>query len=301
MTAVGFLGLGNMGGPMAANLVKAGHTLTVWNRSSAKADAFAQEHGATAVSSPREVAAASDVVISMLADDAALTGAYDDPDGLLAGLRSGTHAIDMSTVSPLTVADLRTRTAEVGVAFVDAPVSGATAAATAGTLTIMVGADSHEYDAVLPVLQALGDPVIHLGPSGTGSTMKLAVNAIVHGLNGVVSEALVLAERAGIERTRAYEVFVNSAIAAPFVHYRRATFERPDEIPVAFKLALAGKDLRLALELAGRVGAELPQTTSNLAVLDRAVEAGLGDRDESAVAVLMRQGGTGPTTDGTSS
>jgi 3-hydroxyisobutyrate dehydrogenase-like beta-hydroxyacid dehydrogenase len=124
--------------------------------------------------------------------------------------------------------------------------------------------------------------------------MKLAVNAIVHSLNQVVSEALVLAERAGIERSRAYDVFADSAVAAPFVRYKRDAYERPGETPVGFRLDLAAKDLRLALELAAGVGADLPQTRANLAVLDDAVAAGFGPDDESAVAEHLR-GGVTPT------
>jgi 3-hydroxyisobutyrate dehydrogenase-like beta-hydroxyacid dehydrogenase len=139
------------------------------------------------------------------------------------------------------------------------------------------------------VLGALGSPIIELGPSGAGSSMKLAVNAIVHSLNQAVSEALVLAERAGIERTRAYEVFTHSAVAAPFVRYKRDAYERPGELPAGFLLELAAKDLRLALAHAADVGADLPQTRANLAVLDDAVAAGFGSADESAVAEHLRR------------
>ncbi|MFD1498754.1 NAD(P)-dependent oxidoreductase, partial [Streptosporangium lutulentum] len=140
------------------------------------------------------------------------------------------------------------------------------------------------------VLSSLGDPVLHLGESGRGSAMKLVVNTIVHSLNQAVSEALVLAERAGIERATAYSVFVNSAVSAPFVQYRREAFERPGEVPVAFRLELAAKDLRLALELADKVGADLPQARVNREVLGAAMAAGFGDEDESAVARYLRSG-----------
>jgi 3-hydroxyisobutyrate dehydrogenase-like beta-hydroxyacid dehydrogenase len=291
MTAVGFLGLGRMGAPMATNLVEAGHDVVVWNRSGEKAERFAAATGARSAATPAQAAADADVVITMLADDAALRSAYEGQCGLLDAIRPGSLAIDMSTISPDTVKDLRAQVGARNASFLDAPVSGSTAAATAATLTVMVGGEPGEFDRARGLLAALGDPILHLGPSGSGAVMKLAVNAIVHSLNGAVSESLVLAERAGIERTRAYEVFVNSAIAAPFVHYRRDTFERPDEVAVAFRLALAAKDLRLALALADAVGASLPQTRCNLDVLDRALDAGLGDRDESAVAVLLRQPG----------
>ena len=122
--------------------------------------------------------------------------------------------------------------------------------------------------------------------------MKLCVNSIVHSLNGAVSESLVLAERSGIDRVQAYAVFLNSAIAAPFVHYRQAAFETPSEVPVAFRLELAAKDLRLALEAAARAGAPMPQTELNHEVLTKAVAAGFGDLDESGVAEFFRASGT---------
>lgn len=289
MAAVAFLGLGRMGLPMAANLAAAGHRLTVWNRTPGKAERFAAEHGARAAATPAEAVADADVVVSMLADDRALLDAYAGESGALASIRPGTLAIDMATVSPETIAELAGKLREREVQLVDAPVSGSVAAATAASLTIMAAGDPAAVDRAREVLTALGDPVLELGPSGAGSAMKLAVNAIVHSLNQAVSEALVLAERAGIERTRAYEVFANSAIAAPFVQYRREAYERPGEVPVTFRLELAAKDLRLALELARQVGARLPQTRTNLGVLDDAVAAGFGDDDESAVAQHLRE------------
>jgi 3-hydroxyisobutyrate dehydrogenase-like beta-hydroxyacid dehydrogenase len=288
MTKIGFLGLGRMGAPMAGNLVKAGHDLTVWNRTVSKAEEFADQHGATAAATPREAVRAADFVVTMLADDAALLQAYDGPDGALAGLRAGAVAIDMSTVSPQTVLALAEKVTAVGGRLVDAPVSGSVAAATAGALTIMAAGDTEAVDQARPVLGDMGDPVIHMGGSSRGATMKLCVNAIVHSLNGAVSESLVLAERAGIDRLQAYSVFLNSAVAAPFVQYRQEAFEKPGRVPVAFRLELAAKDLRLALEAADRAGASLPQTQRNLQVLEEAVAAGFGDLDESGVAEFLR-------------
>jgi 3-hydroxyisobutyrate dehydrogenase-like beta-hydroxyacid dehydrogenase len=297
VTDVAFLGLGRMGLPMATHLAAAGHRLVVWNRSPEKARGFAAGHGARAAATPAEAVADADVVITMLADDRALLDAYLGDGGALPAVRPGALAVDMATVFPGTIAQLRARLAERDVQLVDAPVSGSVAAATAATLTIMAAGDEAAVDRAGEVLSALGSRVIRLGPSGAGAAMKLAVNAVVHSINQSVSEALVLAERAGIERTRAYEVFANSAVAAPFVLYRREAYERPGEVPVTFRLELAAKDLRLALDLARDVGADLPQTRVNLAVLDDAVAAGWGADDESAVArhLRARAQGTDPT------
>ncbi|NIH85250.1 NAD(P)-dependent oxidoreductase [Amycolatopsis granulosa] len=293
MSTVAFLGLGRMGLPMAANLAKAGHQLCVWNRTAAKAADFARENNATAADTPRAAAAGADFVITMLADDAALLDAHRGPDGILAGLRPGAIAIDMSTVSPRTVLALRDEVAAAGAHFVDAPVSGSTAAATAAALTIMAAGDEHIVDRARPILTGMGRLVVYLGESSRGAIMKLAVNSIVHSLNGAVSEALVLAEKSGIPRTQAYQVFLNSAVAAPFVQYRQAAYERPDETPVAFRLALAEKDLRLALEVADHAGAPMPQAETNRRLLREAVDAGYADLDESGLAEYLR--GTPPS------
>lgn len=291
MTNVAFLGLGRMGLPMAVNLTKAGHDVTVWNRTASKADDFATENGARSAATPREAAAAADVVVTMLADDATLTAAHHGPDGIQAGVRAGSVVIDMSTVSPETIVALAAELDTLGCTLIDAPVSGSVAAATAASLTIMAGGTSDAVERARPVLEAMGSTVVHLGESGRGSVMKLCVNAIVHSLNGAVSEALVLAERSGIPRERAYSIFMNSAVAAPFVHYRQEAFEKPGEVPVAFRLELAAKDLRLANEAAARAGAQLPQTATNLAVLEQAVEAGYADLDESGLAEYFRASG----------
>lgn len=289
MTKVAFLGLGRMGLPMAVNLTRAGHDLAVWNRSTEKADRFAVEHGARAAGTPYDAASGADVVITMLADDQALLDAYLGEDGAAGALSAQAKAIDMGTVSPETVARLHSALAERGVAFIDAPVSGSVAAATAGSLTIMAAGEHEAVEECRGILSDLGDPVLYMGESGAGSAMKLAVNSIVHSLNGAVSEALVLAERSGIERTKAYSVFLNSAISAPFVGYRQDAFERPGEIPVGFRMELAAKDLRLALALATKVGADLPQTRTNLELLGKAVEAGFGDVDETGLAQYLRE------------
>jgi 3-hydroxyisobutyrate dehydrogenase-like beta-hydroxyacid dehydrogenase len=141
-----------------------------------------------------------------------------------------------------------------------------------------------------PVLDPLAKQIFHVGDLGSGAVMKLAVNVIVHGLNLALGEALVLAERAGVDRTTAYEVFANSAIAAPFVHYKRQAFEHPGEVPVAFSLDLVSKDLDLILALAAQADAPMEQAAINNQVVKAAVAAGLGDRDLSELASYLRSG-----------
>jgi len=286
---VGFIGLGRMGTAMAANLSAAGFPLTVHNRSPAPMAAFAAAHGTPTAADPAALAEASDVVITMLADDEALRDVMSGPRGVIAGLRPGALVIDMGTVGRQVILDLAGPVADRGAELIDAPVSGVPKVASEGRLVIMVGADEALLERARPVLEAMSERIIRVGPRGAGAAMKVAINAAIHGLNQAVSEALVLAERAGIERTTAYEVFVSGALSGPFIINRRQVFERPGEGPQPFLLHLAVKDLRLALELANEVDAPLEQAELNKDVLERAVAAGLGDLDESAVSEYLRR------------
>lgn len=285
---VGFIGLGRMGYPMASNISAAGFPLTVWNRTVAKAEALAAETGAAVASSPADLARGVDVVITMVADGEVLTDLYTGPGAMCGSLPAGTVCVDMSTVSPEESRQVAAAVEAAGGRFVDAPVSGSTAIATAGTLTIMAGGHAEDVETLRPVFEAMGSRLYHMGPVGSGATIKLAVNSIVYGLGQAVAEGLVLAEAAGIGRETAYEVFANSAIAAPFVHYRREAFLKPGEVPVAFRMVLAKKDLDLALDLACSAGASMPQAVLNRSELVEAIAAGFGDHDMSAVAEYLR-------------
>jgi len=295
--AVGFVGLGRMGWPMAANVARADFPLRVYNRTRERAESLAASEPRVIVcDSPADVAATSEVVITMLADGSAVDEVYLGERGLLIGARPGTVLMDMSTIGPDHVAVLADKVEGMGLTLVDAPVSGSVATAEAAGLLVMAGGEASAIDRVRPVLNAIGATVLHVGPSGAGATMKLVVNTVVYGLNQSVAEALVFAERAGLDRRLTYDVFVHSAIAAPFVHYRRDSFERPGEVPVAFRVELASKDLRLILDLAHRVGADLRQGATNLAILEETEDAGLRDADVSAVARYLRGNNRAPPT-----
>jgi 3-hydroxyisobutyrate dehydrogenase-like beta-hydroxyacid dehydrogenase len=291
---IGFIGLGRMGTPMAANLARAGFPLRVHNRSAGAMVAFGDAHGVATAPDPAALAASSDLVITMLADDDALRAVMTGPAGVLAGLQRGSLVIDMGTVGRQVILELAEAVAARGADLIDAPVSGVPKVAAEGRLVILVGADAAVLERARPVLDAMSERIIHLGPVGAGAAMKVAINAAIHGLNQAVSEALVLAERAGIDRETAYEVFVAGALSGPFVVNRRAVFEHPGEGPQPFALRLAVKDLRLALDLADEVGAPLEQAELNKDVLERAVAAGLGELDESAVAVYLRDAARDP-------
>jgi 3-hydroxyisobutyrate dehydrogenase/2-hydroxy-3-oxopropionate reductase len=153
----------------------------------------------------------------------------------------------------------------------------------------MTAGDDDAIAKALPVLEVLAGKIIRVGGPGAGAAMKLAVNAVLFGLNQAIAESLVLAERSGIDRLTAYEVFASSAIAAPVVHYRRAIFERPESTPATFSIDLATKDLGLILALAAQVGTAMPQADANRAVMERASESGLGSRDMGEVATFLRE------------
>lgn len=297
-TRVGFAGLGRMGAPMARRIAAAGFPVSVWNRTTAKAEVFAEEvAGASVAATPGELGGASDVLVTMLADDEAGRGLLLGPDGALAALRSGSLVVDMSTVSPEASAEVRAAAVAAGSRFVEAPVSGSTVAADTGQLLVLAAGTEQDVDAARPVLSTMGREVVRIGGPGTGIVMKLAVNTVVYGLSQSVAEALVLAERAGVDRLTAFGIFADSAIAAPMVHYRRELFERPGEVEPTFALDLAIKDLRLIEALAATADAPVPQAAVNRAQLEAASSAGYGSWDMSAVAEHLRGRTTsaGPT------
>jgi 3-hydroxyisobutyrate dehydrogenase/2-hydroxy-3-oxopropionate reductase len=284
---VAVVGTGRMGGAMVGTLRRAGFEVLAFNRTPAKAEAVAEATGARVAGSAAEAAAGAGVVITSLSDDT-VEDAYRGPQGVAAGLRRGAVVLESTTVDPRTVRALRPLVEERGASLLDAPVSGSVPLVERGELTVMVGGDAAALEQARPVLDVLAAKVIHVGELGAGATVKLVVNAVLHGLNLAISEGLVLAEQAGVARTAAYQVLASSAVAAPFVHYKRAAFERPEQTSVAFSLDLAAKDLDLALGLAERAGATMEQAATNRRVVGEAVAAGLGTADLSALAVYLR-------------
>ncbi|HEU4912305.1 MAG TPA: NAD(P)-dependent oxidoreductase [Actinomycetes bacterium] len=288
---VAVVGTGRMGSAMVDRLVSAGHDVRVYNRTRARAEAVAAAHGLPVAPTPREAVADAEVVLVSLADDAAVREAYLGPDGIVAGLGVDTVVADTSTVDPETIRALGEDVARAGSTLLDTPVSGSVSVVEAGQILVMAGGDPASVEKARPALEAFSRRILVLGPLGSGATMKLAVNSLVHALNVALAEALVLAEKAGVERSAAYEVFASGATAAPFVLYKRQAYEDPGSAPVAFAIDLVAKDLDLASALAERVGAQVPQLTVNRAVVQRALDAGLGQADLSAVAEVFRAEG----------
>lgn len=265
--------------------------MTVTNRTRARAVDVAADTGARVVGTPRE--AAADIVLVCLTDDAAVDAVHHGPDGILAGLRPGTTVLETSTVAPGTVRTLAPLVLERGATLLDTPVSGSVELAARGELTFLVGGPEEALARVRPVMDVLATRVLHFGESGSGSVMKLAINSLLLSMATALSEALVLAERAGVDRTAAYDAFTQSAAAAPFVLYNRDNFVRPHEAAIHMTLSLVAKDLTLIDALASSVGAPMAQLEANRKLVDQAMAAGLEDRDGvSVLAELLRHNAT---------
>ena len=289
MGSVAVLGTGRMGSAMSRALARGGSELVLYNRTPQRCDALASELGARLVAtSPARAAAEAEICITMLADQAAVESVWAGQDGLLSAAGEGSLLIDMSTVPPDVIRGFAQRARGAGAGILDAPVSGSVSLAESGQLTIMVGGQADDVERARPVFDQLAKQIFHMGALGNGAIMKLAVNGVVFALNNALSEALVLAEEGGIERELAYEVIGSSAVAAPFVGYKRNAFLDPDGTPVAFSLDLAAKDLRLISALADELGVSIEQGHVNHALIRAAAERLGGDRDFAAVASYLR-------------
>lgn len=278
MTVLAFCGLGRMGAPMAARLLDAGHEVRVWNRTRGKAGALV-DAGATEAGSPAEAAAGAEVVVTMLADRAAVEDVV-----VAADLSAGTTLVEMSTIGPDAVRALAARLPE-GVEVLDAPVLGSVPQATEGTLKIFVGGDAEVFGRRRPVLEAMGTPR-HLGPLGAGAAMKLVANSTLGALMTGLAEALALADGLGLEESDVLDILSESAIGVT-AKGKRPLIESGVYKP-NFSLGLAAKDLRLVMEAAEAAGVELRVAAAARSWLERADEHGLGDLDYSAVIADVR-------------
>lgn len=283
---VGFAGLGRMGAHMARNLVGAGHEVTVWNRSPAKAETFSSETGCRMAPTPGALSDASDVVVTMLADDPSSEAVHLGPDGLFAG--TARTFIEMGTMSPDHIRNLAAA-APAGATVIDAPVSGATQAAEAAQLMIMAGCSEAIAAPLMPLFDAMGRQVICLGRLGAGSVMKLAVNSLIHGLNQTLAEAMTLAEAAGIAPEAAFDAIEASAAAAPMLKYRRPLYLDEAAHDVTFTVSLARKDMEVTAALARSLGTRMPQGLVTLQTLQDAEAAGFARRDMAAILAYMRE------------
>lgn len=286
---VALIGTGRMGSAMGARIAGAGHELTVFNRTRSRAEDVARSTGVQVADTPRDAAASAEICLVSLADDAAVTATYLADDGLIGGMQPGAVVCELSTVAPATVRGLSPLVAQRGATLIDTPVSGSVSVVESGTLTVMVGGDQAALDRARPVLETFAKSIFHLGDVGAGAIMKLVVNSLVHSLNVAVSEALVLAEKAGLDRETVYDIFEAGAAGAPYVKYKRAAFLQPGDIPVAFSLSLVAKDQELIHDLAQQTGARMDQGEASRQIVAEALGAQMGERDISEVAEFLRR------------
>jgi 3-hydroxyisobutyrate dehydrogenase/2-hydroxy-3-oxopropionate reductase len=284
---VGFIGLGRMGTPMCRNLLRSGFPLTVFNRTAERAAPLVKE-GARGAATPAELAERSDVVLACLGSVAASEETLLGPDGVLGRLRPGMLVVDHGTIGPDTARTIAARIAERGAEFLDAPVSGGPEGAEAGTLAIMVGGSEAAFHRAEPILRAYGRLVRRLGAVGAGSLLKL-VNQLLTFVHGAAAaEAISFARRAGLDLDAASEV-----LRASFGQSRMLERTLPrvsaGDYEAGAALRLYAKDLALVLDAGKAAGAALPLTAAARAILERALTAGLSDRDISALYVLYSQ------------
>jgi 3-hydroxyisobutyrate dehydrogenase-like beta-hydroxyacid dehydrogenase len=253
---LGFVGLGYMGSRIARRLIDAGYPLGVYNRSREKTRALA-ERGARVYDSPRELAADADTVLSMLADDAAVEQVMLGPDGILSGARPGSTIIDLSSVHPDMPRRLASAARLRNVAVLDASVSGSTPQAEDGSLVIFVGGEQAVYERCRPLLEVIGNHLFYLGPSGMGAAMKLVANSLLGAGMQALAEALVLGQRAGLERTVLLDVLEQTAVLTPGQKHKLDNV-RSTEYPVEFPLRLMYKDLLNVERLAGQRAVPIP-------------------------------------------
>ena len=290
MAEVGFVGLGVMGGRMAKRLLDAGHRVTGFNRTRSKAE-WLIEAGMTWADSPRDVATAAEITLSMVTDTRGLRAIAEGPDGVIAGLGSGKLYVDMSTVSPAVSREIAARVAERGARMLDAPVSGSVATLEEGRLAIMVGGAAEDVQRVRPVLLSIGPKVTHVGGNGQAALVKIASNLNLAVQMLAFSEGVLLAERGGIRREIAVEALLSGVIASPMLKYRGPFVLREPE-DAWFAVPMMQKDLVLAQEAGRELDVPLPTTAVANEFLTAARAMGMEKRDFAAVfEVLSRMAG----------
>lgn len=292
MERIGFIGLGIMGVPMVANLIKAGFVPTVWNRSQPGIDAC-MELGASSADSPQAVAEVSDILITIVTDSPDVESVLvDREDAAINGLAEGSVVIDMSTISPAVTRDIASQLSERGVSMLDAPVSGGDTGAKAGTLSIMVGGEAAVLERCMPVLEAMGATITHCGPTGAGQTVKLCNQVAIAGALLGVCEALSLADKSGVDQER-----MLAAISAGAAGSWQLTNLGPkiavEDYAPGFMVKLMQKDLRLALEAGGDVMQPLPNTSLVQQLYYQLQTSGLGEEGTQALARVVSGLGRG--------
>ncbi|GAA3420143.1 2-hydroxy-3-oxopropionate reductase [Streptosporangium vulgare] len=284
---IGFIGLGIMGSPMAANLVRAGHTVVGYDTSAERTDALAVAGGKSA-GSVAEAVAQAEVVITMLPDSPQVEEVAFGDDGLLQQGRQGLIHIDMSTVRPETSRRVAQAAAVKGIRALDAPVSGGERGAVDGTLSIMVGGAAADFAAVRPVLAVVGTTIVHVGPAGAGQTVKAANQLVVGGIYGLVAEAIVLLEASGVDPGGGLDVLAGGLAGSRILDLKRHSMVRREFAP-GFRIDLHHKDMGIAIAAAREAGVSLPLTGLVAQLVAAARAQGHGSLDHSALLKVIER------------
>ena len=280
-----WIGLGALGTPMAHNLLQAGHGLTVFNRTASSCEPL-RAAGAKVAGSPAEAASEAEVLLICVSDDRAAEAVLLGPEAgeaAIHGLRPGSLVIDCSTISPATSRRLAEALAERTIRYIDAPVTGGTEGAKAGTLSVLVGGNAEDLEQARPLLEVLGSAITHFGPVGSGQEAKAVNQVLVAGSYAAVAEALELAERLGLDRQQVVAALKGGS-AGSWALEHRSTPMINDHYPLGFKLALHRKDLAIALAAAADAELALPITAEVAALEDALIAAGEGEQDVSVLA-----------------
>ena len=287
MEKVGFVGLGIMGAAMAGNLLEAGHELVVHNRTRTKAEQLVP-HGALVADSPREVAEASDTIITMLPGPSEVEEVVAGEDGLLEGTREGSLIVDMSTSSPVLARELASTAKECGVGMLDAPVSGGDVGARDGTLSIMVGGEDDDFERARPLFEVMGETVVHVGGAGAGQVVKACNQIVVALVIEAVAEALVLGSKAGVDPDRVVEVLSGGLAANKVLEVKGEKFLTHEFTPGG-KVEYHRKDLGIALAAGREYGVTLPVTALVDQMFGVLETKGRGGWDHSALLTLIEE------------
>jgi len=284
---IGFIGLGIMGKPMARNLIKAGYQLVVHNRSRGVVEELSKERAQTATS-PREVAARSEVVITMLPDSPDVELVYAGEQGILAGAKEGRLLIDMSSISPIVARKLAQQAEKQGCDMLDAPVSGGEAGAIAGALSIMIGGKALAVERAMPIFQVLGKNIVHVGDAGAGQVTKAANQMVVGTTIAIVSEALVLAAKAGVDPAKVRQALLGGFAQSKILEaHGQKMLER--NFKPGFRIRLHEKDMKIALGTGAEYGVPLMVTSEVAQMMTAMRSMGNGDLDHSALVTFIEQ------------
>jgi len=287
---VAVIGLGTMGAPMAANLLKGGCQVVVHNRTRSREEALVLQ-GAARAATPREAAAGADAVLTCVSDTPDAEQVTLDPrDGVIAGVAGGALVIDCSSIAPAAARRIAAALAAKGVGYVDAPVSGGSEGAQKATLAIMCGGSEADFIRAKAVLEKIGKSIVHVGPVGCGQIAKAVNQVVIAGTYQAVAEGLCLAKKAGADPARVVAAIENGA-AASWVMANRAKNMREDRYPLGFRVRLHRKDLAIALDTARAVGLPLPVASYVATQEDGLIARGHGDEDMSAIARTVRRNG----------